>query len=94
MIANKLTTLVSRTELKDVVDLYFLQQAGHDLLAAVPDAQTKDGGWEPAVVSMLLNGLHVTELPDWLLRELSLGDLKAFLTQLRLSIANLALPPL
>jgi hypothetical protein len=37
-IANKLTTLLSRTELKDVVDLYFLEQAGHDILAAIPDA--------------------------------------------------------
>lgn len=39
MIANKLTTLLSRSELKDVVDLYFLEQAGHDLLAAIPDAR-------------------------------------------------------
>jgi hypothetical protein len=53
MIANKLTTLLSRTELK----------AGHDLISAQPDAQAKDGGWEPAVVAMLLDGLRVTELP-------------------------------
>lgn len=51
IIANKLTTLLSRTGLKDVVDLYFLEQAGHDLLASIPDAQAKDGGWEPAVIA-------------------------------------------
>lgn len=92
IIANKLTTLVSRTELKDVVDLYFLEQAGHDLLAAVPDAQAKDGGWEPAVVAMLLDGLQVKELPVWMIRDLSVADLQAFLTRLRLAIASLALP--
>ncbi len=92
MIANKLTTLLSRTELKDVVDLYFLEQAGHDLLAAIPDAQAKDGGWEPAVVAMLLDGLRVDELPVWMIRELILTDLEAFINRLRLAIAALALP--
>ncbi len=92
MIANKLTTLLSRTEVKDVVDLYFLEQAGHDLLAALPDAQTKDGGWEPAVVSMLLKGLQLTELPPWLLRELTVEDLRAFVERLRLGLAAKALP--
>lgn len=93
MIANKLTTLLSRTEMKDVVDLYFLEQAGHDLLAALPDAQAKDGGWEPAVVSMLLDGLQTTELPPWLLRSVSSEDLRAFIHRLRLAIAAKALPP-
>ena len=92
IIANKLTTLISRTELKDVVDLYFLQHAGHDLLAAIPDAKQKDGGWEPAVVSMLLDGLKITEVPGWVVADLTQAELQAFLERLRLSIASLALP--
>ena len=92
IIANKLTTLLSRTELKDVVDLYFLEQAGHDLLAAFPDAQAKDGGWDPAVVSMLLAGLHVGEMPAWMIKTLARADLEAFLNRLRLAIAKFALP--
>lgn len=92
IIANKLTTLLSRTEVKDVVDLYFLEQAGHDILAAIPDAQAKDGGWDPAVVSMLLDGLDTTELPPWLLRSITPEDLRAFLNRLRLAIAAEALP--
>ncbi len=92
IVANKMTTLLHRTELKDVVDLYFLEQTGHDLLAAIPDAMAKDGGWEPAVVSMLLEGLHVQEMPAWMIRELSAESLEAFLGKLRLAIANLALP--
>ena len=93
MIANKLATLVSRTEMKDVVDLYFLEQAGHDLLAAIPDAQAKDGGWEPAVVSMLLDGLRNAEVPPWLLRPVSPEEIRAFIERLRLAIAARALPP-
>ena len=92
IIANKLTTLLSRTELKDVVDLYFLEKAGHDLLAAIPDAQAKDGGWEPAVVAMLLDGLQVHEMPAWMIRELTPADLEAFLEKLRLAISQTALP--
>jgi hypothetical protein len=92
IIANKLTTLLSRSEVKDVVDLYFLEQAGHDILAAIPDAKAKDGGWDPAVVSMLLDGLDTTELPPWLLRALAPGELQAFLHRLRLAIASQALP--
>lgn len=92
IIANKLTTLLSRSEVKDVVDLYFLEQAGHDILASIPDAKAKDGGWDPAVVSMLLDGFDATELPPWLLRTLTPGELQDFLNRLRLAIAAQALP--
>jgi hypothetical protein len=78
--------------LKDLVDLYFLEQAGHDLLAAIPDARDKDGGWEPAVVAMLLDGLNTDELPAWMIRQLTPTDLQAFLQRLRLAISSLALP--
>ena len=93
IIANKLTTLLSRAELKDVVDLYFLVQAGHDLLSSIPDARIKDGGWDPAVVSMLLDGIDTSELPPWLLRSVTSEQLLAFLKRLRLTIAAMALPP-
>ena len=93
IIANKLATLISRSELKDVVDLFFLEQAGHDILSSIPDAQAKDGGWDPAVVSMLLDGLDTSELPPWLLRSLTPEELHAFLKRLRLAIAAKALPP-
>lgn len=92
IIANKLNTLLSRTELKDVVDLYFLEKSGHDLLASVPDAQSKDGGWEPAVVAMLLDELRVHEMPTWMIQQLSPSDLEAFLQKLRLAFSRLALP--
>ncbi len=93
IVANKLTTLLSRFEIKDVVDLYYLEQTGCDLLAAVADARAKDGGWEPAVVGMMLDGIHITELPAWMIRDLSPGDLADFLHDLRVKITRLSLPP-
>ena len=92
MTANKLTTLLGRSEAKDLIDLYFLEQAGHDILAAIPDARAKDGGWEPATVAMLLDTLNLDTLPVLLTKELDLKDLHAFLKRLRLAIAQLALP--
>ncbi len=65
---------MSRSELKDLVDLYFLGMCGYDLLAAIPDARAKDVGWEPAVVSMLLDEMHVAVPPEWLIREVSVAE--------------------
>ncbi|MFK7912207.1 MAG: nucleotidyl transferase AbiEii/AbiGii toxin family protein [Akkermansiaceae bacterium] len=92
MLANKLTTLLSRTEAKDLIDLYFLEQAGHDILAAIPDAREKDGGWEPATVAMLLDSMSFETLPVLLTKELATADLHAFLNRLRLAISELSLP--
>ena len=92
ILANKLSTLVSRSELKDLVDLYFLEMSGCDLLAAIPDARAKDAGWEPAVVAMLLDEMHLEVPPEWLIREVSVAELEAFIRKLRLGLAERALP--
>lgn len=73
------------------MDLYFLEKAGRDLLASVPDAQAKDGGWEPAVVAMLPDDLAVNEVPAWMIRELTSAELESFIQRLRLAISKLAL---
>ena len=92
ILANKLTALVSRSELKDLVDLYFLEKSGCDLLAAIPDARAKDGGWEPAVVAMLLDEFRVEVPPAWLIREVSAAELEGFVRRLRLALSERALP--
>lgn len=51
ILADKLTAFVSRSELSDLVDLYFLKMSGCELLAAIPDARAKDGGREANVVT-------------------------------------------
>jgi len=40
---------------------------------------------------MLLNGIEITTLPEWLIRDLELKDLQDFLQRLRLATAELAL---
>jgi hypothetical protein len=66
--------------------------SGCDLLAAIPDARAKDAGWEPAVVSMLLDEMHVAVPPEWLIREVSVAELESFIRKLRLGLAERALP--
>lgn len=44
ILAAKLTALLGRTELRDLVDVEALLKAGADLPAAVRDAPTKDAG--------------------------------------------------
>ncbi len=45
--ANKLTAILSRTEPKDFVDLYFILHAGYDFDDLLAKAQTKDLGLHP-----------------------------------------------
>ena len=61
ILANKLCTLLSRSEIRDVVDVYFLERAGFRVEDAVALAQRKDGGWTPATLA-------------WLLSEIQIGD--------------------
>ena len=68
--------------MKDIIDLYFLELAGFDILAAIPDARAKDGGWDPAMVSMLLNNITLKEAPVLLIKELHMEDLQSFLKRL------------
>jgi hypothetical protein len=61
---NKIATLISRCELKDVVDLYFLEQEGLRVETYFEEAQQKDGGLDPSMISLLLNSLAIPELPS------------------------------
>lgn len=72
-------------------DLYFLEQAGHDILASIPDAKIKDGGWDSAMASMLLESISIEKPPPLLIKDIDIKDLLAFKERLRLSFANDAL---
>ena len=54
LLVNKLCALLSRSELRDLVDLRALLAAGGDLGQAMQDAPKKDGGFSPLVVAWLL----------------------------------------
>ena len=89
---NKITTLIGRSEIKDLVDLYFLEKAGFRVEDHFQEATMKDGGLDPAMISLLLNSLRVTEVPDYMIKPLTLKELKEFAEDLRQRMALMAFP--
>ncbi len=89
---NKITTLISRCEIKDLVDLYFLEQEGMRIEEHFNEARQKDGGLDPAMISSILKTIHVTELPDYLIKPLSIDAFRSFVETLRKRMALLAYP--
>jgi len=91
ILVNKLCALLSRAELRDLVDLRALENAGHSLEEALAFAREKDGGLTPAQLA-------------WVLSEIELGDaavipgggsvneLRAYLDALEARLARLAFP--
>jgi hypothetical protein len=75
--ANKLTCVLSRSEPRDLVDLYFLDRAGHPPEEDLGLALAKDAGIDPGVLAWLLARFPVEPLPEMLL-ELSVKQLKSF----------------
>lgn len=75
--ANKLTCILSRSEPRDLVDLYFLDQAGFAPADDLALALRKDAGIDPAVLAWLLSTFPVSPLPP-MLDPLSEAQLKEF----------------
>jgi Nucleotidyl transferase AbiEii toxin, Type IV TA system len=63
ILANKLCTLLSRSELRDLVDVYALTRAGFRIEDALPLAQQKDGGLSPAQLGWVLSQINLEDLP-------------------------------
>jgi len=57
--ANKICTLLGRSEVKDLLDLKSLREAGVDLDRALVDAERKDGGVDPATLAWILEQLSI-----------------------------------
>jgi hypothetical protein len=64
--ANKLTCILSRSEPRDLVDLYFLDQAGFPPEQDIELALRKDAGVDPAVLAWLLAQFPTRPLPAML----------------------------
>lgn len=82
ILVNKLTALLGRAELRDLVDVQALLAAGTDLTAALHDAPKKDGGFSPLTLAWVLKSLEIGPLA----RELTwsadaIDALDAFRTQ-------------
>ena len=58
ILVNKLTTLLNRSELRDLVDVEALLSAGGDLDRAIRQAPEKDGGFSPLTLGWVLKDFN------------------------------------
>jgi hypothetical protein len=79
--ASKLTCILSRSEPRDLVDLYFLDQAGFPPERDLDIALRKDAGVDPVVLAWLLLQFPTHPLP-MMLEPLSSDQLEAFRNEL------------
>lgn len=61
IVANKLNTVVSRMEERDLVDLYLLERAGYRIEDFLDAALAKDGGCTPATLAWLLSEMRISD---------------------------------
>jgi Nucleotidyl transferase AbiEii toxin, Type IV TA system len=59
ILANKLCTLLSRAEIRDIVDLRALERPGYRTEEALPAAVRKDGGLTPAQLAWVLSEIRI-----------------------------------
>jgi Nucleotidyl transferase AbiEii toxin, Type IV TA system len=91
ILINKLTTVLSRGEERDLVDLLFLERAGHRVEPALAGALAKDGGCTPGALAWVLSEI---EIPDGasLPANVSAAELRAFLSDLVKRLRRAARP--
>ncbi len=89
---NKICTLVSRCETKDLIDLYFLKNKGYTIDSYFEEAKHKEAGLDPAMISYLLADIEIDEIPEYVHGNFDLVDFKNFIEELRESLAKLSFP--
>ena len=79
--ANKLTCILSRSEPRDLVDLYFLDRTGHPPEQDLDLAHRKDAGIDPGILAWLLSQFPTAPLPG-MLEPLTSEELETFRREL------------
>jgi predicted nucleotidyltransferase component of viral defense system len=91
ILANKLTTLLSRSEIRDLVDLRALEATGISLEEALPRAMQKDGGLTAGQLVRVLSEIRIgddAEIPGGV----TAVELRFYLKNLIDRLARLAYP--
>jgi len=91
ILVNKLTTLLSRAEERDLVDLLFLERQGLKAEDGLPAALEKDGGCTPAALAWVLSEVSIpdgVELPGGV----SAAELRTFVADLIVRLRRAAFP--
>lgn len=89
--ASKLTCLLSRAEPRDLVDLLFLERAGHRPEDDLRGALAKDAGIDPGILAWLLGQFPTTPMPMMLV-PLTQEDLRAYRDDLASRFRRLGVP--
>ena len=90
--ANKVCTVVSRAEIKDYIDLYFLGRAGYPLENYVDAAQRKDAGVSQATLAYLLSEFRLSKVPDFMIAPISLTEVQEYFQTLARKLAVESFP--
>jgi hypothetical protein len=91
ILANKLCTLLSRAELRDLVDVWALERAGFRIEDALPAASRKDGGLSAAQLAWVLSEVRIGEdarVPG----DVDVATLRTYVAELVARLAALARP--
>ena len=91
IMANKLCALLSRAEVRDLVDVRALEQAGYSLDDALTAAAAKDKGMTPAQLAWVLSQIEIG--PDLVPPgDVSLKELRDYLADLIVRLTHRAFP--
>jgi hypothetical protein len=91
ILASKLCTLLSRAELRDLVDVMALEAVGHALEEALALAARKDAGLSPAQLAWVLSQVEIgpdAEIPGGS----SVAEMQAYLEALQERLTRMAFP--
>jgi predicted nucleotidyltransferase component of viral defense system len=92
ILINKLCALLARAEVRDLVDVRALENAGYSLEHALALAPRKDGGLTPGQLAWVLSQISIGDdaTPPG---EVSAEELRNYLADLIARLSRLALPP-
>lgn len=76
--ANKICAALGRTEIKDLVDLYFLDKAGYSIPNYFDTAQQKDGGLAYETLAYTLSQFDISVIPSFMIKPLTVDDLRQY----------------
>ena len=91
ILANKLCALLSRAEIRDLVDVFALERAGHRAESVVVLAGQKDAGLTPAQLAWVLSQIAIGDdaaIPGGV----SPTELRSFLSDLIARLTRLSFP--
>jgi hypothetical protein len=91
--ANKICAALGRTEIKDLIDLFFLDQTGYGVFEYLPHAQQKDGGLTYETLAYALSQFKIKRIPEFMIKPLTTDELKKFVESLIEELIRRSLPP-